>query len=242
MDDSPPVSHLKPLLDSLARLDDRLARIEQRLDQVERIAQLERTLPQAAALAVDSLDDAARTLQARGIDLEERMRNALASLERLTSDQATAQLARLLELAEQAPNALAMLVDVLDQHVGALRDRGSDLEERLAALARLGEKLTAPRALAIAESLLEHLPSFDRLLGSGVLGAGPVDIVARAGQALAEAHSVAVRPIGAFGLLRALSDSDVQHSVGFAVAFARAFGRSIEPSHAAHALPSDTSV
>jgi hypothetical protein len=239
MDDSPPVTHLTPLLDSLARLDGRLARIEQRLEQLERVAQLERAAPNFAAMAVDSMDDAARTLQARGIDLDERIHNALASLERLTSAQATAQVAQVLELVQQAPNALAMLVDVLDQHLGALRERGVDPEQRLSALARLVEKLTAPQTLGIVESLVEHLPSLDRLLGSGMLGAGPVEIVGRAGQALTDASRDAAPPLGAFGLLRALADSDVQHSLGFAIAFAREFGRSTAPS-ARRALPGDT--
>jgi hypothetical protein len=240
MDDSPPVSHLTPVLESLTRLDDRLARIEQRLEHFEALSQLERAVPNLAAMAVDSLDDAARVLQGRGVDLQERLHNALVSLERLTSAQATAQLTQLIEVVQQAPNALAMLVDVFDEHSGALRDRGVDLEERLASVASLIEKLTAPGAIAVLSSLLEHLPSLDRLLGSGVLGAGPVEIVGRAGQALTEAQRLAVRPVGAFGLLRALSDADVQHALGFAVAFARALGRSLQPSFSAHALPSGT--
>jgi len=234
MDDSPPATQLTPLLDSLARLDGRLARIEQRLEQLERAA------PSFAALAVDSMDDAARALQARGVDLEERIQNALSSLERLTSAQATAQLAQLLELAQEAPNALAMLVDVLDQHVFTLRERGVDLEGRLSTLAGLVEKLTAPQTLAIVGNLVEHLPSLDRLLGSGMLGEGPVEIVGRAGQALNEASRHAPPALGAFGLLRALTDPDVQHSLGFAIAFAREFGRSTLPSAASRALPPDT--
>jgi uncharacterized protein YjgD (DUF1641 family) len=182
MDDSTPGSPLTPLLDVLARLDGRLARIEQRIERLERLTQHTSALPNAAAIAVDSLDDAARRLQERGVDLE----------------------------------------------------------ERVSALARLAEKLTAPHALEVAESLFEHLPSFDRLLSSGVLGAGPIDVIARAGQALGAAQRAVVRPIGAFGLWRALSDHHVQHALGFAIAFASAFGRGIEPTPAVRELPSDS--
>jgi uncharacterized protein YjgD (DUF1641 family) len=230
MDDSPPVSQLTPLLELLARLDGRLARIEDRLAALESVASYERALPDAAALAVDALDDAARRLQDRGVDLEQRVSNALTTLERLTRDQTTEQLAQALELAQAAPNALAMLVDVLDQRMGALDERGVHLDERLAAVARLAEKLTAPQALAIADSLLEHLPSFERLLSSDVPGTGPVDMLSRAGRALSEAQRTAIRPLGPFGLLRAMSDSHVQYALGFAITFARAFGRSVEPS------------
>jgi uncharacterized protein YjgD (DUF1641 family) len=239
MDDSPPVSNVPGLLESLARLDARLGRIEQRLDQLEQI-KLTEAAPAFAAIAVDSVDDAARRLQERGVDLEERMNNALATLERLTSAQATEQLAQALELAAQVPNVVATLMDSVDERLSMLHDRGIDLDERLRTLGRIAERLTAPDALKVVETLLDHLPNLDRLLGSGVLGPGPIEIVSRAGQALAEAQQAAVHPLGAFGLFRALSDSGVQHSLGFAVAFARQLGRTMEPSYAPHALPSST--
>lgn len=225
MDDSPPVSHVAALLEGFARLDERLARIEQRLDKLE---QLERAAPAFVAMAMDSVDDKARALQARGIDLEERLQNALTTLERLTSSETTQLLGRMLDLAEQAPNGIAMLTDTLDQHLGSLHERGIDLEERLRILAQVTERLTTPEALAIVHTLIDHLPNLDRLLGSGLLGEGPVDIVSRAGQALNQAHQDPASRVGAFGLFRALSDPCMQRSLGFALSFARYFGRGME--------------
>jgi len=225
MDDSPPISNVSALLEGLARLDQRLARIEQRLNHLE---QLEQSAPGLVAMAVDTLDDKARALQARGVDLEERLQNALTSLERLTSNEATQTLSRLLELAQAAPNAVALLTDSLDQHLGNLHERGIDLEERLRIVAQVAERLTTPEALGIVHTLIDHLPNLDRLLSAGLLGAGPVDIVSRAGQALNHAHQERSARIGVLGLFRALSDSCVQRTLGFTLAFARNFGRSMD--------------
>jgi uncharacterized protein YjgD (DUF1641 family) len=234
MDDSPPLSHVEvardPLLAALARLEQRLSVIERRLDDVTRSA------PAVAAIAVDSFDDAARALQARGVDLDERMRNATLTLERLTSNETTQLVARLLELAHSAPLTLATLVDGVDWHLAALRDRGVDIEQRLQILARVAERLTTPAALGMAETLVEHLPNLDRLMSSGLLGAGPIDVVSKAGAALSEAQQTAPAPVGVFGLLRALSDYGVRHALGFALAFLRSFGRAIQPSPAARQL------
>jgi uncharacterized protein YjgD (DUF1641 family) len=238
MDDSPPPSHLEvapdPLLAALARLEQRLSVIEQRLDHVTRSA------PAVAAFAVDSFDDAARALQARGVDLEERMRNATLTLERLTSNETTQLLARVLELAHDAPLTLATLVDGLDWHLAALRDRGVDIEQRLQVLAKVAERLTTPAALGMAETLVEHLPNLDRLMSSGLLGAGPIDVVSKAGAALSEAQQTAPAPVGAFGLLRALSDYGVRHALGFALAFLRSFGRSLQPSPSTRQLVAES--
>lgn len=205
-----------------------------------RLLDLAEQAPQAFATLMDSVDRSVGELQDRGVDLGARAKTALGTLERATDPKVNEALLRMLDLAENAPNLVATLMDSFDQRFGALHERGVDLEERLTILARVTERLTTPEALGIVETLIDHLPNLDRLLGSGLLGTGPVDIVSRAGQALSEAHGEAVHPLGAFGLFRALSDSGVQHSLGFAIAFARQFGRTMEPSFAPHALPSQT--
>ena len=236
MDDSPPASTLPRLLETLTRIDERLERMERRLSQLEQVQQ---QLPNLVAVVTDTLDQRAAELQADGVDITERAGNALRLLERITDPSMARQLTSLLQLAEQAPNVIATLVDSFDQHVGALQER-MDLGERTAMLARVAEHLTTPAALGTVETLIEHLPSLQQLLGSGVLGEGPIGVLGRAGQALTQAESVAPHPVGAFGLLRALSDHDVQRALGFAISFARAFGASLDPSRATHALPTST--
>lgn len=88
---------------ALARLDQRLAAIEARIARVEEAA------PALTAMAVDSLDDAARALAAAGIDLEARTRNALRSLDLASTDDATRALATLLERLPELAQLLAAL-------------------------------------------------------------------------------------------------------------------------------------
>ncbi|MEY4581641.1 MAG: hypothetical protein RL701_6344 [Pseudomonadota bacterium] len=238
MDDSAPVSSVEvapdPVLAALARLEQRLSLIEERIDRIAL------TTPGVAAVAVDSFDDAARALQARGVDLDERIRNATITLDRLTTNEATQFVARALDLAQNAPLALATFMDGLDQHLGELHDSGVDLEARLKILAKIAERLTTPAALGMAETLVEHLPNLERLMSSGLLSPGPLDIVSKAGDALTRAQQAAPAPVGAFGLLRALSDDGVRHALGFALTFLGNFGRSMQPTPAGRRLRSET--
>ena len=235
MDDSPPVSSLAGLLEGLTRIEARLASMERRLERLEPVDQL----PNLVAVVTDTLDQHANQLQARGVELEERAQTALLLLERLTEPSTADAVMSMLELARQAPNAIAMLVDSIDARAATLSER-IDLSQRAATIARIAERLTSPSALGIIETLINHLPSLEQLLSAGVLGPGPIDIVSRAGQALSQAQQTAPRQVGLFGLLRALSDSDVQHTLGFAIAFARELGRNLSPNYAAQALPQDT--
>lgn len=229
MDDSPPVSTISGLLDGLMRIEEKLARIERRLDSLEQ-------LPNIVAVATDTLDQHAQQLQTRGIDLEERAGSALTLLERITDPKTTQLLTNMLALAEQAPNAVAMLVDSIDQRVGELDER-IDLSERISTLTRIAERATSPSALGVLETLLDHLPALDHLLGAGLLSTGPLEVVSRAGQALSQAQQAAPHPVGPFGLFRALSDHEVQRSLGFAISFAREFGRRLPPDQTLKALP-----
>jgi uncharacterized protein YjgD (DUF1641 family) len=165
MDHSPPTQtrDVVALLDGLARLESRLTRIEQ---HIARVSALERAAPDVLAAAIDSFDDAARSLAQDGIDLEERKRSALALLERLTR----------------------------------------------------------PATFAVLDKLFDELPVIESWLDARNAGTGVGELVSRAGEALRAAQSEPTS-VGVFGLLRALSESGVQRSLGFALSFARQFGR-----------------
>lgn len=201
-----------PPVSTFSGLLDGLARIEQKLARIERRLDTLEQLPNIVAVATDTLDQHANQLQMRGIDLDERAQSALMLLEHITDPNTTQLLTRMLAFAEQAPDTLAMLVDSIDQRVAAL-DGGNDLSERVTTLARIAERVTSPSAL---------------------------ELVGRAGEALTLAQQTVPHPVGAFGLLRALSDRDVQHALGFAFAFAREFGRSLEPGQTPKALPTSS--
>ena len=141
----------------------------------------------------------------------ERMERRLARLE-----ERQVAMAR---LAEQAPAITAAALDTFDDTVARLAKRGVDVDERLRAALRLLERLTDPATLASLEQGLA--------LAEAASGAEAAAIVDGAARALAETRTTGVRPVGAWGALRALSDPDLQRGLGVAVEFGRRFGKAL---------------
>jgi len=146
------------------------------------------------------------------------------------------QLEPVTQLATTAPDALAVLVDVFDRQASTLQARGVDIEQRLSALARIAEQFTTPQALKVLEALSAQLPSLELLCNSDALA--PIQHVS---QALVATSADEPPALGALGLLRALSDRDVQRTVGFAIAFARHFGHALNARTTTPVLPATTS-
>ncbi|QXD16267.1 DUF1641 domain-containing protein [Rhodocaloribacter litoris] len=182
---------LNRLLDRLDVLDRALAAAETAATQA----------PGMAAMFVDIADEAAARAQERGVDLDQRLHDALDLVERLTAPETTRVLKQLLDrmdrleallaLADQAPGMAAMFVDIADEAAARARERGVDLDETLKRAGTLAGSAT----LALAE---------------------------------ASATTPATPPrLGPFGLLRALRDADIQRALAFGLQFARAFGRAL---------------
>lgn len=213
------------------RTVDVLTRLIDRLDDLERLADLADQVPGAVATTVDTLDAALTRAADRGVVLDERAREGLMLLEKLTApDTANAlgavldradELERLTALADGLPDALATVVDILDTEYMRAADRGYDPERTLrqafGALGRLGE--------------LFRSDEFQALLDSGVLDPSALEVVGGLGSALVETQDEAARGQtprqGLFGLLGALRDPDVQHALGFLTTVAKKFGRSL---------------
>lgn len=92
--------------------------------------------------------------------------------------------------------------------------------------------VVAPKFIEIIERLEPFVASseFDALLASGVFHPASVSMVGRAGDAFVESYEESRRTnqrLGAFGLLRALGDPDVQRAAALVVAFGRRFGQSV---------------
>ena len=159
-------------------------------------------------------------------DLQERLRDphtAMALdhiLDRLEALARIADAATL--LSAQLPGGLAMFVDSADEIAGRLTANGVDIEKGLAhgaeAAVRFGT-IMGP----------DQVASLEAVLGSGILDPAAVGLVGRLGMALAETAAAEPEPVGTFAALRALRDPDVQRALGFLLAFAKTFGRVIEP-------------
>lgn len=150
----------------------------------------------------------------------ERMDRRLARLE---------EVAQRLEVVERSlPAAVAVATDSFDALVDRFRERGVDVDERLHVLVDVAERLTSPEALAALTTLLDRLPLIKHVLESGIVAESSVDVVGRAGAALATARAEHTAQVGLWGAARAMSDEDVKRAVGFLLRVAQLFGRSLE--------------
>lgn len=135
----------------------------------------------------------------------ERIERRLAEVERVTS--------ALAPLVDAAPGGVAMLTDTFDRLAAGLGDRGVDLDARLRSAIHAVEVATTPRAVGALAALVE----------SKLLEPSALAVISHLAAALAEPGEA--RPVGMWGLLRALRDPDVQRALGFLLAVARELGR-----------------
>jgi uncharacterized protein YjgD (DUF1641 family) len=208
-----------------------LTALMDRLDRLEQLAELADQLPDAAMVTVDSIDDALTRAAERGVVVDERAREGLMLLEKMTEPETAAALGAVLDraehlerlsaLAEDAPDAIATVVDILDAEYAKAAQKGYDPEQILrqafSSLSRLSE--------------LFQSDEFEALLDSGVLDPEALQAVGSLGSALVESQKEAqkgeIPKRGIFGLFGALRDPDVQHAIGFITTFAKKFGRNL---------------
>lgn len=137
--------------------------------------------------------------------LERRIQTIESSMRRLES--ATAQV----------PAVVATVTDIVDGLVERLAARGIDVDDRMRALLRAADHLTSPRALDALASMLS----------SEIMARQTTEVIGRMGRAIVAAEHEA-RPVGMWGMWRALRDPEIQRAAGFLVAMARHFGEELE--------------
>lgn len=137
---------------ALNRLLDRVETLEK---AVSRLADLLEQAPGMAAMVGDMADEQLRQAKGRGVDIDQRLKTALALAERLTAPEMVANINQLLDLAEQAPQAMAMVGDMVDGTVRQAAMRGVDIDQRLKLALEMAEKLTDPGRVAQINQLLE---------------------------------------------------------------------------------------
>lgn len=157
--------------------------------------------------------------QAATLALLERLDGRLARLETVAT--------RIERLEQAIPNTLAAATDTFDDVVDRLRSRGVDVDQRLHILMDVAERLTSPEALTALTTLLDKLPLIQHVLESGIVAEPAVDVVGRAGAALATAREEQTPGVGLWGAARAMSDADVKRALGFLLRVAQLFGRSL---------------
>jgi hypothetical protein len=214
----------RAIVSTLSAIEARLARIEARLAATDRLMH---DVPSFLGAATDAFDTAARTMEDQGKRPDESVRALHELAEVLARPKTLFALKSLAELAGEAPRMLAAAVDSLDEHASELSDRGVDLDARRKALFAAVERLSNPTMVT----------ALTRLLDSGLLDAGALEVVGALGRSLQEAAHGPSSELGPFGLLGAIRDRDVKHALGFAVTLARKFGAATRKMKAIPALP-----
>ncbi|MCL6599577.1 DUF1641 domain-containing protein [Alicyclobacillus macrosporangiidus] len=154
-------------------------------------------------------------------------------VEKLTEPQITEQLIRLLDKLEH----VTFLLDMVE---GFLR-RGPEIADSVNDLViLLRESLSKPEyvtrlelAFAAVRRMQEFLdsPQVQELLKSDVLDVRSVQLVGKLSRSMIEASEETaktdIKRIGLFGLMRALSDPEVQPALNFVISFARHFSKEL---------------
>ena len=223
-----------------------LERLLSNPEALHQLADLAEQGPGLVAGTIDTLDGLMARLQASGIQLDERLGASLTVLEKATRPEALAavgkllentdQLADLADFAEQAPGIIAGTIDTLDGLAARVASRGIDLDQRLMLLVQAVESLTDPVIVELLQTVLCRGPELRRLtnalLESGVFDQEAVDVVGSTSHAVVATRAARPAPVGAFGALGAVFDPDVQKALGFAIQFAKTFGRRLDETKA----------
>ncbi len=207
-------------LHALVRLSDpkildAVGRLAEQAPKLETLAALAAGFDDHVAMAADIADEwIAENVGGDGV--EERAQHGLRSLVRLTDPrilsalgrlaEQTPKLERVVELAAAFDDHVAMAADIFDAFI-ADTVGGDGLEVRVRAVRGTAYQLSRPEVLDALTSLAELAP---RLQRSARVAAELDEFVDASIRALEEEP----KPVGAFGLLGALGDPEIQRALG----------------------------
>ncbi len=207
---------------TLARLDARLERIEQSMAGLQTLSD---NAPAVAATVTDMVDEMVQRAASRGIDVDARLRRVADLAVRLTDPEVLevvdmlaerADLAqKAIHAADRAPAMIAMVVDIFDETVARAAAEGVSVE------ALVQRSLEAGRRFAT----FVQGAQFGALLDSGVLDPYAIEIIGRAGKALADVAQLPPARTSLFGMVRGAGDGDVKRSLNFLLRVAKRFGQ-----------------
>lgn len=153
---------------ALTRLLDRIDSLEQTVDK---LADAVDQAPAMIAVMTDVADEQYRLAAESGVDIDERLHNALQIADKLTEPHTVEVLSGLLDridqidelvkLTDQAPGMVAMMVDTADEQYRLAAESGVDVEERLRMGLALVEKLTTPESMEVLSKLVDRMDALN---------------------------------------------------------------------------------
>jgi uncharacterized protein YjgD (DUF1641 family) len=227
---------------TLQALDHILARLDTVEASLSKLSDVMHQGPGMVAMAADMADEAYRQADARGVNLENRLHNALVLAEQLTAPEMVEKISQLTEFTNQVPGLVAMTGDMLDEAYRRADASGVSIDERLSTALALAEKLTAPDMVGKLNDLMtlaDQLPGIiamtvdtvdEGLRQARENGLEPetmVEWASQFGRAMREAQETPAKPIGLFGMVGALRDKDRQKAMSFSLNFLKALGKQL---------------
>ena len=223
--------------ETIARLDQRLERIEHTMDRLN--ALFEQT-PALVSIATDSVDDLVRN-EYDDISLEERISGSLQLLKRLSDPTTQKALNGLLDFVDQAPGLISMMADVVDETVRISNQGDVTLDDRLKGGITILSRLSDPKMVRSAETLMDMVEkgpglmamlvdmADDTMRDNALLSPENWQIALMAGEAMTEAaREEPPKVSGIFSMLRTMRDPDRQKAVGFIMNVLKKLGKKLE--------------
>gem|GEM_PF-2492619 len=207
----------------------RLDALDAKLDRLSPILDMGSSGSGAVAAMADVADEEVRRLANQGVDADARLKKVFHLLLELTREDTLERLEEVVKLARDLPGMMAAGVDVLDVEAGRLRDDGID---PMLAVTN-GARAAMEFGVAVGP---REVRSLKAILASDALAPEAIEVVSSAANALVATRSRGCRPMGAFALLGALRDPQIQKALGFLVEVGRSFGASMEKPPAVPAL------
>ena len=224
-------------------IDRLLDRIEALEVAVDKLTVAMEQAPGMIAMVADMADDGYRQAADSGVDLEQRLSNALSIAEKLTAPTMVEKLNTLLQFAEQAPGIMSMTMDMADEAYRKAAQNGVDIEQRLGVALQMAERLTSPELAEKLDSLLtlaDQAPGliamggdvFDeemrKAVEKGIDVQTLIETVLQISTAISQANEMPAAKVGGiFSMLRTMRDPDRQKSIGYIMNVAKAYGKQL---------------
>lgn len=228
---------------TLEAIDRLLMRVETMEAAMAHLSDLMQRGPGLVAMAGDMMDETYRKSDEAGVNIDERLRNALAIAEKLTAPAMVEKLDQFVQFTHQLPGLMAMQADVLDEAYRKADAQGISIDQRLGTALQMAEKLTQPQVAESLDKLIqfsEQMPGMiamtvdmvdegmKKAVASGFDPQSLVQTASAANAALTQAKAEPPAKVGGiFGLLRLIKDPDRQKGLGFLMNFLKYFGRSL---------------
>lgn len=218
--------------------------IDQRLDRIEKtLNKLTSGLDQAPSLvsiATDSIDELIQKANTSQVKFDDRLKNGLHLLSRLSDPKINSAINNLCDLVEQAPGLVSLTMDSVDEGLAKMNAGSVKLDDRINGVVKLVEKLSDPKMIERVDSLIafsDQVPglvamtmdSVDDLIKKNLKeNAKSIDLIKNLSQALNEAQNEPPAKVGGlFGLLGALKDPGRQKALGFLMNILKNLGNKI---------------